>query len=404
MKIVNLGQRWNPYLNGKVRGGAEKVEANQNVLLRDAGHEVHFVTNDDSEDAPGVQMHRVGPSRLSLENPPRNFSRVRNDKIREIIAKVDPDVVICHDNDNSSLNRKLIPLAPCVNFVHSHVGMAGGLSSLTYIKSLWEMAQAGHATVCVSDSSRREWLLHARKSRKFLEGNGIPSEAIDSEDEIFTDWFHHAVTWEKPPVQEATKGYISIGRMVPTKRHQVGLKATQDLRIFCPPPGNEEQREVYAKLVKRFGSERINPTGVPDEVLNAEIAASKALLSFAQESFGLTAVEANILGVPVILSHKIEDHPIKEACAPSAEFGSLYVVPPSRSGAEVADFLASFEGLTLSERQKIQDATWDYYNPKASTDRLLELIHQTIERRKRRLTEIESKREAEGDVMGIFGV
>jgi hypothetical protein len=299
--------------------------------------------------------------------------------IREVLLKENPDVTILHDNDNSALNKRLVPLQPCVNFVHSHVGMAGGMAALVYILTLHQMAQQGHAVVCVSNASRREWLGLARKSQKWLLGNGLPAEALETDDAIFNEWFHHAITWEKPELKSVTKGYITIGRMIPTKRHRIGLQATENLRIFCPPPGNDEQKTVYAKLVAKFGGERINATGVPDAELEAEISCSKALLVFAQESFGLTAVEANIHGVPVILSHRIDDHPIKEACGPSREHGSLHVIPHAEGINGIREFLATFEAPPDEQRQRILDATWGYYNPKASLRRLEALMDKTIE-------------------------
>ena len=377
MKIVIVGQRWNPYLKDRVRGGAEKVEANQLILLSKAGHQVHFITNDDSEDPDyEVSVYRVGPSRLTGVKHP---GRKRNQAIKNIIVDIEPDVVICHDNDNSSLNRTLTHLQPCVNFVHSHVGMAGGLAALTYIKSLYQMAQEGHLTVCVSASSRREWQILAGKSRKFLMENGVPEDAIESEDNIFTDWFHHAITWDKPEVKPSEKGYITIGRIIPTKRHHVSLSCTDDVRLFCPPPNHPDQKELYEKLVGKYGGGSINATGIPDEELEEEIAVSKALLCFAQESFGLTAVEANIYGVPVILSHRIEDHPIKEACGPSRELGGLQVIPYEKSTKNVKSFLDGYEAIPLDRRQAISDATWGYYNPKASLVRLEDLIKKCID-------------------------
>jgi len=400
MKIVIVGARWNPYLVGKVRGGAEKVEANQIILLKDAGHEVHFLTNDDSEDPPypEVKTHRVGASRHSGKPI---FAKERNQIVRDIIKRVEPDVVICHDSDNSSLNRILTPLRPCVNFVHSHVGMAGGISALSYIGTLYKMAKEGHATVCVAASSRREWLQLSRKSKKFLISSGIPEEDILSEDAIFTHWFHHAITWKKPILKPAKKGFITIGRIIPTKRHHISLFAADDLRLFCPPPDHPDQKELYEKLVKKFGSERINATGVSDEILEEEIATSKALLCFAQESFGLTAVEANIQGIPVILSHKIEDHPIKEACAPSSHVGGIVVIPHELGKEGIREFLLSYETPSDEERQKILDETWDYYNPKAGLARLESLLEETIKRWER--VQASKPAETSEDVLGMFG-
>lgn len=400
MKIVIIGQRWSPYLKDKVMGGSQKVEANQLILLGGSGHEVHFLTSTDSEvvELPNVTFHSVGYSRASLQ-PFDN--KVRNNKIRDLISSINPEVVINHDSDNSGLNNTLNNLKPCVNFVHSHVGMAGGMSAFGYIRTLYKMAIEGHSIVCVSDSSRREWYQHALKNKKQIVGGFVPDNALDDESTIFTDYFHHAVTWEKPQFIESTnKGYITIGRLIPTKRHHIGLQSTEDLRLFSPPPINELEEEIYQKLIGRYNGEgKVNSTGIPTEELEREISGSKALLIFAQESFGLTAVEANIQGVPVILSHKIDDHPVKEACAPGKEVGSIYVIPYEKSPKNVEVFLSEFVPPGLDERVKIAEKTWEYYNPKASTLRLEKLIEKTLNS----YNQVQNNKVKEASVFDMFG-
>jgi len=376
MRIAVVGQRWNPNYLDKYRGGGEKIESDHVRLLSEAGHEVHFLTNDDSEARPGnVVTHFVGASKFSLKGG--RMPGKRSNIVRDRVLAIDPDVVLIHDNDNPTLNTKLAYQKPCVAIVHSSVAIAGGISTFNYLASLWLLASRGHSVLCVSETSRKEWEAYIQKNKEYiLREEILPEEALEP-NAVFTGYLHNPVVWEKPVLRETTNGYCTLGRLIRQKRHHVGLGATDDLTLYCPMPytGNPESAKILDKLEKKFGEHRIRK-GVPYARLMGIVAESKALLSFSIESFGLTGMEANSFGVPVILQHPTKEHALEEACAPSKEHGSLVRVTEEN----LQEFLRDFKPYPKDQRQAILDATWDYYGVEAATKRLENSLHFAIEK------------------------
>jgi len=359
MKIAIIGQRWNPNYILKFRGGGEKVESDHVKLLSEKGHEVHFLTNDDSEERKTpVKTHFVGPSKFSLNGG--RMSGKRSSIVVRKIMEINPDIVLIHDNDNSTLNIKLSKVMPCVAFVHSCVEIVGGISVLNYLHSLYELAKNGSFVVCVSEHSRKSWECFLLKNKDYLQKNFGVEEKYFNPGEVFKHVLHNPILWEKPKPQETNNGYISIGRLIKIKNHHIGLENTEDITLYCPSPwkGSKESEQLYKKLSEKYSDKIVLDS--PHSKLMQNLSQSKALLSFSTESFGMTAFEANSQGIPVILFHKDTPHAIEEACAPGLEIGGLVRVSYSKDAKELREFLRGYKGLTMENRIQLIEKTWNY--------------------------------------------
>jgi glycosyltransferase involved in cell wall biosynthesis len=251
------------------------------------------------------------------------------------------------------------------------------MSTFSYLTSLYTLASRGHSVLCVSETSRQEWEAYIQKNRDYiLRSKVLPVEGLEP-GAVFTGYLHNPVVWERPSLKPTKRGFISLGRVIRQKRHHVGLAASQDLTLYCPTPfmGNKDSSTLLQKLEKKFGEERIMK-GLPYSILMETLSESRALLSFSIESFGLTGMEANSFGVPVILQHPVKKHALEEACHPSIGHGSLVRV---ENESDLASFLRDFKPYSDRQRQAILDCTWEYYGVSAALKRLEESLHFAVE-------------------------
>ena len=132
MKICVIGNRYNKFHNDKVMGGLEKVEMDHLKLLSMFGNDVHFITSKDSDKCslPNVTTHFMStPSRYSEEGEElgKSLARQRKESLTKLIFEISPDVILTHDDNNSSLNNFLADEidVPAVVFNHSALAIAG---------------------------------------------------------------------------------------------------------------------------------------------------------------------------------------------------------------------------------------------------------------------------------------
>lgn len=384
MKIVLVGQRFNAHDPLVTVGGTEQVEKTHLALLSD--HDVTFITSQDSKDCklPHVKTVKVsmGCKFGSLEPwKPRD----RLEEVKKIIQGEKPDLVIVHDDNNNGLNKWLSSQTiPSMVFVHSHLGIAGGISAFGYIESLYHLSKEGQTVVSVSNASRREWHSLIKKSGHILKN--VPKNFIEDEFSIFNSVLHQPVIFEKPILSPTVnRTYTTIGRMIEIKKHHISLisdVSPNKINLFTPPCKNEDEKQYFEKVKLAKGYDENNHfVDISHRAIMESLSRSCALLSCAQESFGLTAIEANMYGVPVILHHPIEDHPIMEATSPSHQFGSCHRVPWSRDHADYVNFLKNFQPLSVEQREGILEKTWDYYGLPRAKQRFNDLIQECIERK-----------------------
>ena len=141
--------------------------------------------------------------------------------------------------------------------------------------------------------------------------------------------------------------------------------------------------------------------GRDDKEIFDYLSRSTALLTLAPESFGLTAVEANSYGVPVILFSKDQDHPILEGTAPGRNHGSCFQVPFSKNTDVLVEFLRDFKPLPDRQREAIIEETWNFYKPSAVLSRLVDLLQDTIETYRKNAQD--NPQESALDVLDILG-
>lgn len=363
MKIAVIGYSKEPYYRVQVVGGMQLVERNQLRLLSQFGHQVHHITNSDSELADGVIQYKTVPSKFGGQDTLGvKRTRTRNEMVRALLENIQPDVVISHDDPNNGLLKVLIEVGiPSITFIHSDVAQSGGPGIINYMKEINEYAHSGHIPVCVSTFSANNWAEQFKKSGKWL-GNANGKW-------VFRYHCWPAILWEQPPLYPTVNEFVQVGRPDKFKNLHWAQDAVKNLRTFTTKPKNEAEGVIWAKL---HGDVQ---TGAPRQELLSYVAQSKALIFSGMESFGLGCVEANSYGVPVIIVTKKDRHSGIEACAGNAE---NYILCNPKELKELTDNWDS----TKFNREAIQSNTWEAFNPNAAHNRLMAIINDAMKQRK----------------------
>lgn len=102
-----------------------------------------------------------------------------------------------------------------------------------------------------------------------------------------------------PKVEKREDYYVFFSRLVPYKRADLAIKACIKMKKKLVVIGNGSEYEKLKKLAEN--SKNISFTGrAPDETVNYHLQRCKALIFCAEEDFGLTPLEAQACGSPVI--------------------------------------------------------------------------------------------------------
>lgn len=369
MKIAIIGQRYNPFQNLKSTGGTETVEKNHLKLLGEAGHNVYFITSWDSEEVNIMNVKTVklnSRSLFGLPGQPKMAQALgaRSLGIHDALKFIEPEIVIIHDNMYKHLLYVLDTAIPTYAYMHDVAGVSG-LLSISYVNQYIEASRRGVVVVGVSEASNKAWADFAKKSAK---------DETGWKPDTFT--YNH-VCWMHEVIQapSAINKAITVGRWAHQKNHKKTIKICEKLGVklslYYPDIKDENELKIYNESVPHSRDNLDLIHGVPhDDILKA-LQNSTFLITCAQESFGLTAVEANQNGIPVVLVSNKKDHPIIEACV-TKQCGGLFVYSTKEEAIEhVNDYNKT---LLTEERQRISNLTYDMYNRYEALQRLEDLF------------------------------
>lgn len=381
-KLLIIGQRYNPQSNSKIHGGLENVERNH-VRLLSENFDVYFTTPNNSEELPwGTTIKSPYNSKFSNTH----FStRKHNDFLKNVIATISPDIIINHDDYNSGINNYLSKInIPSISFVHTNVNIVGGMPLISMINSYYDLGHSGGIVCSVSDKSNKDYLKFAKKSSKHIKNYDEHSTRI------FKQFIHPVVAWNVPSFSTTTSDYyVSMGRLIRERKfHEmisIFLKNKSKLVLMFPAPKNEEQRDYLQELeTLKAGHDNIEFVIDADHGNVMEILrTSKGNIIMVDESFGISAYEANLYGIPVILiSKKADEHVLNETCSPGQEYGSLIKIPFTSLKKDTIINLDDYVGeLTFERKNQISFKTYEYYSSESMKKDLMFLILSAMESR-----------------------
>jgi glycosyltransferase involved in cell wall biosynthesis len=146
----------------------------------------------------------------------------------------------------------------------------------------------------------RRWDLHASKRPDYFIANSTHTQAEISH------YYGREATVIHPPVDIARftagddakrRGFVTAGRQTPYKRNDVIVAACTKLNVPLTVIGRGAEHD---RLVAMAGPTVQFLTNVTDEAMPAHLAGAKAFLFAAYEDFGVTPVEAQAAGTPVV--------------------------------------------------------------------------------------------------------
>ncbi|MGZ4593153.1 MAG: glycosyltransferase family 4 protein [Actinomycetes bacterium] len=290
MRIVHITDAYLPRL-----GGIETHVADLASHQTGAGHEVHIVTSTGDETDAHAQVHRV----------PGGWIRdmvLGSLRSAQVVSDLRPDVVHCH-------NSVLSPLA--VNMALS--ASAAGVPTAVTVHSL--LPPVGpilplSGTVLAVRKPRIAWSavseVAAEPLRRVL---GPRTEVAVLPNAVDVAWWRDA-----PPPSPARRTrevrVISVGRMASRKRPAALLRMMHRVHALAPDVplrlvlvGDGPQRGRLETLAAELGMTpwvdmpgRLARCDIRDALAAADIYVAPANL----ESFGIAALEARAVGLPIV--------------------------------------------------------------------------------------------------------
>lgn len=355
MKIAVIGQRDNPYVSDRVFGGVDMVERTHLKLLAMYGEDVYFITSSNSDRCQEKGVTTLFVSEPAKFNPPCEVNlKKRFADIRSQLEKLQPDVILVHDSMTVGLKKAFIDIAPSICFMHDVAGIFG-LSSIGYINNYISMMDRS-LVIGVSEQSNKDWLKFINTTKMVTE-----KKSIDQ-------FLHPAVMWEYPPSPaRICRRAVVIGRLVEQKKISTAIdvlsKSEIESTFFFPGRRDETEEKFYEKLEKS-GFKRYEGLHHPN--IMRYLSGSSMLCVFGKESFGLTAFEANVRGVPVYLLSK-DTHAVEEATVPIG-------LKKFSDKNEMIDAIKRSVVISEEESIQIQEETYLKFNSTAMYLKLLLLL------------------------------
>lgn len=380
MKILILNQRYTPYKQNKIFGGAEKVLEYQFHLLSEK-HDVYFLTSSDSDNYIDEKVktlrYPVDARDFSENLSGIKYNKIRNASILRLILEVNPDVILNHDmNNNSTVKLFTDGLQKYPTATYIHGGMYGGMSTFGQVETLAHFVEAGGSVVNVSESSRKEWMKFVTTNKGKL---NFSDELKNHPEDLFR-LVHHTPVCSQDDFQfydEQEPYALMVARPDEIKNIPMGIKlcAASDITFQWAHPKPKRDSEI---LYFNHVSTPIEPHNrfedLPRGKILEKIAKASFVLVCGPESFGLVAIEANLSGVPVVLVSSNKDHATIEALAP----GEILHLGSKSFFENVAKFKA-YQRPTLERRKEFVKSMQDYYSEASSYDRLMGIINRTIQ-------------------------
>lgn len=291
-------------------GFVPKFEDNDVKLLAELGYELHYAADFNNRvyefDDEYWNMHHITTHQIDfvkkLSDGKGNLSAYRS--LRELIGRVRPDLVHCHNPIAAALTRAAIGRKSRIKVIYTAHGFHfyRGASPLSIIYRLAERFFA-HCTDVLVTINREDY----RQALKFhlKEGGSvvmIPGVGIDLD-----KFSPKAVPSEKGTVCDSNgKEYriVSVGELNANKNHKTAIRAVALLnndRIRYNIYGKGPARQELEALIARLGlCGRVKLCGYCDDVAAVLRDTDCFVFPSIREGLGMAALEAMACGVPVI--------------------------------------------------------------------------------------------------------
>lgn len=292
-------------------GFVPKFEDNDVKLLAELGYELHYAADFNNRvyefDSEYWNTHHIVPHQIDfvkkLSDVKGNLRAYRS--LKELIRRVRPDLVHCHNPIAAALTRAAIGRKNGIKVIYTAHGFHfyRGASPLSIIYKLAERFFAHYTDVLVTIN--REDYQQALKFH-LKEGGSvvmIPGVGVDLEKFVPKA----AVLPEKETVCDSNdKVYriVSVGELNANKNHKTAIRAVALLnndRIRYNIYGKGPARQELETLIARLGLRgRVNLCGYCDDVAALLYDTDCFVFPSIREGLGMAALEAMACGVPVI--------------------------------------------------------------------------------------------------------
>ncbi len=315
MRILHVSWEYPPIVYGGLGRHVHALTQEQSLQ----GHEVSVLTQRPTgtaahENRDGVQVFRVTPPLPEVPREPaalvewvRGLDAAMATAVDPVLERVRPNVVHAHDwvVTRTAVAARVASGLPLVSTIHAteagrHQGWVSGDIS-THIHQLeYQLANLSQRTITCSTSMRSD------VSRLF----DIPGADIDviPNGINLQDWSVPEEDIEQARQSWAPTGQLGVfvGRLewekgVHTLLDAISALKTADLHFVIAGTGTYES-ELVRRASELLEQERVTFTGwLPEAELKAlEAAADVIVVPSLYEPFGLVALEAGALGVPVV--------------------------------------------------------------------------------------------------------
>ena len=291
MRIVHVTDCYLPRM-----GGIETQVADLVRHQTAAGHDVHVVTSTTEAADQNGQVHRIRAGWI-------RETMLRSQRTVQTVGRLRPDVVHCH-------NSVLSPLAVAVAGGASELGIPTAVTVHSLLPAVGPVLPlSGH--VLSVRNLRLAWSavseVAARPVRRVLGGAtqvDVLPNAVD------VGWWRAAASTRRSPITNEVR-IVSVGRMAVRKRPLPLLRILAEVRdlVRADVPvrlvlvGDGPQRRQVAQRIRDLGmSDWVDLPGqlprceIRDVLAAADLYVAPATL----ESFGIAALEARAVGLPVV--------------------------------------------------------------------------------------------------------
>ncbi len=316
-KIAIIGQKFNKQSVRVIRGGTERLELDTlRLIATKTDHKVDFITSSDSEDLPwGTTLRVDTPSKFSnyfqLSGRKTYPNKDRAEQTLEIL-KNRYDCIICFD-ENPRLWHMVSAgtiTTPFVNVISSSPIGAGGISIFSFIQKQIELPSSRACNVHFTEASSFMWRNFVLKNLNRLE---INDEVLKKTKRRKLGFIDHIipplVNWvSRPEPQNKENHSVVIGRLIPWKKMErsidFGVRISDEVRVYCPRPKNEDERVYFDQLQKTAdncpaGKVNFFQGSAHRDIMKSLSTSCGHVISSVGESFCITAVESLIQGCPV---------------------------------------------------------------------------------------------------------
>jgi glycosyltransferase involved in cell wall biosynthesis len=291
MRIVHVTDCYLPRM-----GGIETQVADLVRHQSAAGHDVHVVTSTTEDADPNGQVHRIRAGWI-------RETMLRSLRTVQTVGKLRPDVVHCH-------NSVLSPLAVAVAGGASELGIPTAVTVHSLLPAVGPILPLSGHLLGVR-GLRVAWSAVSEVAAVRVRHVMGPAAQVDVlPNAVDVGWWRDAASTRRSPRTDEVR-VVSVGRMAVRKRPLALLRILAEVRdlVRADVPvrlvlvGDGPQRRQVARRIRDLGmSDWVDlPGQLPRSEIRDVLAAADLYVAPATlESFGIAALEARAVGLPVV--------------------------------------------------------------------------------------------------------